>query len=250
MCPRLAQNGEFMCPDDPTARDSWQMWTEGDTYQWSYFTPHDLRGMIALRSSEQAFIDALELYFENHVKWFESHNGQNGGEVLPNPYYWPGNEISLVDVYYFSLVNCVRTQYWVRRVLPMHFTSSPHGIPGNDDYGTLSAFALFTAIGIYPKSGSTQYFIGSPTVTTATLFLIGYDKLSHVQTDAADRYPQIKVITYNNSDVNVYVSRLKVNGKDHLQPYLEYTDLVGKGGGGSVLEFFMSDEPYSALCSA
>jgi putative alpha-1,2-mannosidase len=105
--------------------------------------------------------------------YFESHNGQSGGEVLPNPYYLPGNEISLVDVFYFNLVGCVRTQYWAMRVLLMHFTASPHGIPGDNDYCTLSAFALFTAIGVYPKSGSTQYFVGSPTVTWATLSLIG-----------------------------------------------------------------------------
>jgi putative alpha-1,2-mannosidase len=41
-----------------------------------------------------------------------------------------------------------------------HFSNSPHGLPGNDDYGSMSSFLLFAALGVYPNAGTTTFVIG------------------------------------------------------------------------------------------
>ena len=156
MCPRSRDTGELVCPPDGNGKEAWSMFTEGDAFQWTYFVPHDPEGLLKLFSSPTAFQNNLEKFFQDSVDFDEE---SHFGESFPNPFFWAGNEINLMHLYLFDLagLDCTRTQYWTRQMLPLHFSTEPNGIPGNDDYGTMSAFLLFTAIGIYPQAGTTRY---------------------------------------------------------------------------------------------
>ena len=242
MCPRSV-SGKFECPLSSTGLSAWPYFLEGDALQWTWFVPHDIPGLIALFPTPNDFQSTLESFFENH---YGPHNKY--GSLLPNPYYWAGNEVDMMTPWYFNFVDCRRTQYWTRTVVPMHFSNSPAGIPGNDDYGTMSAFLLFSALGLYPLASSTRYFIGSPSVSKMSVALSSSPLHNQRLSDSGSI---LEMIAYNNTEGNVYVEKLLINGIEYSDPFLEHSMLLGaKGRGASKLEFYMSSTPYSGLCSS
>jgi putative alpha-1,2-mannosidase len=146
-------------------------------------------------------------------------------------------------------------------VTHLSFSNTPHGIPGNEDYGAMASWVAFASLGtnvgvthlilqglvifygfyflgLFPQAGTTNYLIGSPRVDRASL------KLKHFRGD----YSSLDIVTYDNSAENVYVSRLLVNGVEHNTPFIDRSVLVADGG--CKLEFYMSSVPQSGLCSA
>lgn len=230
-CPKYA-DGRMECPESPTGPKTWKEFREGDALHWMWFVPHDVQGLISLFPSPQAFDEALTNFFVNHIPFHEKFNS-----ALPNPYYWAGNEHDFLAPYLFNYgPNCTKSQYWSRKVNDMHFSNTPHGIPGNEDYGSMSTWLLFSSLGFFPNAGSSQFLIGSPRVQKASL------KLRHWNSD----YSTIEVVTYGNSAENVYVQKLLVNGVEHKQPFIDRSVLANPAG--VKLEFYMQSEAASNLC--
>lgn len=236
MCTR-SEAGELHCPIDPIGPQSWNMYKEGDAYHWLYFVPHDMEGLINLFRTKNDFQKSLELFFENHIA---SH--EKVGSFLPNPYFWAGNEVCHHTLWFFNSINCTRSQYWSRKIIPMHFHATPYGLPGNDDYGAMSTYLLFTSLGIFPLAGTTKYFIGSPSITFSKIIL-------------KDLNGQMKgsliVIAYDNSDSNVYVQKLLINNIEYKESVIEHDYLLSNmdTNGEIKLEFFMGNSSISSLCS-
>lgn len=229
MCARTLA-GDLECPK---SLKLWTYYVEGDAPQWTYFVPHDIEGLISLYPSPEDFLTDLESFFELHIPVNEKI-----GSLLPNPYYWAGNEVDMMTPFYFNYVDCTRTQYWTRKILPMHFTNTPHGIPGNDDYGSMAAFVVFSSVGLYPLASTTTYFITSPSVTSATF------NLPSIAGNTKEG--KLTIQTYNNTIDNVYIEKLLLNGVQYYSPFMEHEDLVQNGG--ATLEFFMTSESQSTLC--
>jgi predicted alpha-1,2-mannosidase len=129
-CPREA-SGAFACPKSFT--ELWlvenpPLWEEGDGWQYRLSSvPHDLPGIISLLGGNESFSQGLQ-YFMNESLAFPSN-------VLPNPYYWAGNEPDILAPWLFGPAGRLDlTQYWTRSVLSSKYTSHPSGIPGNDEY--------------------------------------------------------------------------------------------------------------------
>lgn len=237
MCTR-SEAGELHCPIDPIGPQSWNMYKEGDAYHWLYFVPHDMEGLINLHRTRKDFFKSLEGFFENHLIAHE-----RVGSLLPNPYFWAGNEVCHHVVWFFNSLDCTRSQYWSRKIIPLHFSATPHGLPGNDDYGAMSSYLLFSSLGLFPLAGTTKYFIGSPSVTNARISLkdlFGEEK------------GYLSIIAYNNNDTNVYVQKLLINGVEYKKSDVDHEFLLSQvnSAGGVTLEFYMSDIQTSSLCSA
>lgn len=240
-CPKSSASGELSCPKNAAlGPDSWAHFVEGNALHWKWFVPHDIPGLIDLHPSEQYFNDDLENYFKNHIEYQERF-----GSAAPNPYYWAGNEHSYLVPWLFNYgPDCTNTQYWTRNITQLHFSNSPHGLPGNDDYGSMSSFLLFTSLGLFPEAGLARFHIGSPRVKSASIFLRRYfmDDSSSDSTDA-----ELTIFTYNNSANNLYVKKLYVNGVEWTQgPFIERSALLAEKR--MTLEFYMHDVKTSSLC--
>ena len=86
-----------------------------------------------------------------------------GGIRLPDSYYWHGNEPDIHAAYMYALAGRPRAGApRIRWVMESKYTDGPDGLDGNDDSGTLSAWYVFTAMGVYPIAGTDEYVIGSP----------------------------------------------------------------------------------------
>lgn len=79
---------------------------------------------------------------------------------LPNPYYWAGNEPDLLAVWLFDWAGRPDlTAKWSRYLIDTYYPNAPDGIPGNDDFGTMSAWLVFACLGFYPQAGASTYMV-------------------------------------------------------------------------------------------
>jgi predicted alpha-1,2-mannosidase len=139
----IGDDGKFIEPFDPAAGANFSNtvgFHEGSAWNYTLFVPHDIEALIALMGKSR-FISTLHNIFE-------------GG------YYDPTNEPDIAYPYLYSRVKGYEhfTQEWVRRLLDENYTTSPDGLPGNDDTGTMSAWAVFSMMGIYPDCPGEPYY--------------------------------------------------------------------------------------------
>lgn len=221
MCPRY-RNGSVICPSPLEAELPYpfedRFYTEGDAWQWLWFVPHDPYGLVSLFPSTQAYINKLDDFFNKSTYWHTND--------LPNPWYWAGNEPDLLAPWQFVFGNRADlTQKWTRWLLDKFYTDKWDGIPGNDDYGTMSAWATFASLGFYPISATTTYIIGSPVFPKATIHRPGIG--------------DIVIIAHDTSSTNIYVQKMILNGKVTTKPFIDHSDIAG----AATLEFWMGSQP-------
>jgi len=193
-------------------------YTEGDAWHWSFYVPHDVPGLIAMYDNEAAFIEKLTTFFQKAVDGYQ-------GILLPNVYYWHGNEPDIFSAYMFNYTSRPDlAQKYVRWVMETKYHDGPAGIPGNDDGGTMSSWYIFSALGFFPLAGSDEYLIGSPIFDSATLHLPGGNLVITVE---------------NNSAENMYVQSATLNEEPLAAPFFTHDQIVN----GGMLHFVMGPEP-------
>lgn len=151
--PRL-RNGAWACPFDPQAMEGSGNWTgsggpgyvEGNAWHYTWFVPHDITGLASFFGSTDSFLTKLDSCFSEKI--FTINNEPD----IAYPYiytYFPGRE--------------AKTRAIVHDICLNEFGTGPDGLPGNDDAGSISAWYVFSALGIYPACpGSNEYRIGFP----------------------------------------------------------------------------------------
>lgn len=139
-------------------------YTEGNARQWLPYVPHDIPGLAAKAGGKEQLVAKLDAFFSKAAAAEKT--------ALPDLYYWHGNEPDIHAAYAFiELDRPDLTQKWVRWIMASRYSDTPAGLDGNDDGGTLSAWYVFSALGIYPKVGTTSYYLGIPRFPKATVKL-------------------------------------------------------------------------------
>ena len=147
-------------------------------------------------------------------------------DLDPGTGYWIGNQHDIHTPYLFLAAGRPDlTQKWVRWTLKNRFSTDINGLDGNDDGGTVSAWYALSALGIYPNVGTDEYFIGSPAVDRAVITLANGKTLT--------------VTARNNSDKNVYVRSVTLNG----EPIEDFTITHAALLEGGELAFDMAPNP-------
>ncbi len=186
-------------------------YVEGSALQWRYAVPFDAQGLISLFRDKKYFVDELNDFF---AKSDPSLNAWT-----PGSYYWQGNEPDIHSAYLFNEAGRPDlTQKWVRWILKNKYDTSYVGLDGNDDGATLSAWYIFSSLGLYPQAGSDSYWTGVPLFREA-IVKTGKDTLRIVAT----------------GDVNGRVDEVLVNGKKVKNNKVSHSDLTG----GAELKFEM-----------
>ena len=120
---------------------------EGNAWNYTFYIPHDIEGMIDIIGGEDVFVNQLQYIFDNDL-------------------FDPTNEPDFAYPYLFSRVPGQewRTQKTVNEIIKNNFSDTPDGLPGNEDTGTMSAWLLFSMMGLYPDvPGEPFYTLTSPT---------------------------------------------------------------------------------------
>ena len=207
--------GDFETPFLPTAFAD--AYTEATAWQYSWFVPHDVPGLVGLFGSPEAMVEKLDRFFAETASHFNF--------IVPGFYYYHGNEPSIQAAYMFLEAGRPDlAQKWARWVMATNYRTDPGGIIGNDDAGTLAAWYVFSALGFYPLPGSDRYFVGSPIVDRAVLHLAGGDLVVTVEGGGPDA---------------LYVQSVRLNGEPLDVPWFTHGDIVG----GGTLDFVMGVDP-------
>ncbi|MGB4654335.1 MAG: GH92 family glycosyl hydrolase [Bacteroidales bacterium] len=225
MRPRLSDL-TFRKNFDPS-NTSGQGFIEGNAWNYGLYVPHNIDKMIEMMGGKQKFESYLDTVFTMYIEdeQFEhnediTRHGIIGGYVHGNE---PGHHIP----YLYNWTDSQhKTQERVREILKTMYKPTFDGLCGNDDVGQMSAWYIFSALGFYPiLPGSSYYLIGSPVVKNAFVKL-GNGKVFKVEVE-------------NQSDENIYVKNVYINGKKISDYTLNHED-IHRGG---TLKFEMTDKP-------
>jgi predicted alpha-1,2-mannosidase len=224
MRPRM-NDGSFRKDFDVLSTNG-QGFIEGNAWNYSLYVPQDPEGLIALSGGNKPFVRHLDSLFTMELpdKFFAETEDITRDGIIGN--YVHGNEPSHHVAYLYDWTNQPwKTQERVRMILKKQYGTAPDGLGGNDDTGQMSAWYIFTALGFYPVApGSDKYWLGSPAVQSAVLQL--------------DNGKTFRIETRDQSDKNVYVKKILLNGQSLTRLWLTHEEIMA----GGVLVFFMSNK--------
>ena len=200
---------------------------EGNSWNYSFFVPHDPDGLVKAMGGKKKFTEKLNTLFTMHLPdEFFAHTEDISREGILGGYVHGNEPAHHVAYLYNWSAEPWKTQETVRHILEMQYKPKPDGLGGNDDCGQMSAWYIFSALGFYPVApGSENYATGSPLVDEAIIQL--------------ENGNQLIIRSINNSEKNVYVQKITFNGKEIKDFTLKHSDLL-KGG---ELVFHMSNQP-------
>lgn len=225
MRPKMS-DGAFGQNFDPLKTEG-QGFIEGNAWNYSLYVPHDVDAMIKMMGGKKQFAAHLDELFTMHLpdSFFAETEDITREGIIGG--YVHGNEPSHHVAYLYDWTDEPwKTQERVRMILKNQYHPMPDGLGGNDDCGQMSAWYIFTALGFYPVApASGQYMLGSPAIESAVL------KLENGKT--------LTIEAKNQSDKNVYVKKVVLNGQTLKRPYLTYAEITD----GGKITFYMDDKP-------
>lgn len=202
----LLPDGKFLTPFNPKLGADFEPnpgFHEGSAWNYTFYVPHDIPGLAKLMGGKKAFVERLQSVFDNGL-------------------YDPANEPDIAYPYLFSYFKGEewRTQKLTRELLAKHFTTQPNGIPGNEDTGTMSAWAIFSMMGFYPNCpGDPTYILTAPVFDRVTIDLQpGFYEQKQLVIEAPGA---------TNSKASI--KRATLGGKELKSFIFNHSDLV-KGG--------------------
>lgn len=209
----ILPDGTFYSPFDPKQGENFEPspgFHEGNAWNYTFYVPHDIKGLARLMGGDKKFVDKLQMVFDKG-------------------YYDPANEPDIAYPYLFSYFKgeAWRTQKLVRQLLKDYYHNAPNGLPGNEDTGTMSAWAIFSMMGFYPACpGDVNYVLTSPTFNKITIQL---DKKF---------YPKGELVieSMHQTPEDIYIKEVTAGGK-RLKGYtLSQEELVNAGTLRYILE--------------
>ena len=221
----LDSKGEWRTPFSPRSSNHRNDdYCEGTAWQWTWFVPHDIEGLVKLMGGEDAFVDKLDSLF--------TAESQLEGEIVSADIsgligqYAHGNEPSHHIIHMYNYVNRPwKTQELVDSVFHSQYANSIDGLSGNEDCGQMSAWYILNSMGFYQVCpGKPIYSIGRPL----------FDKASINLPDGK----QFTIITKNNSRTNKYIASVTLNGQPLNTPFFTHDDIIA----GGIMEITMTDK--------
>ncbi len=219
-------NGTWKKPFDPyySILDFDFEYTEGNAWQHSWFVPHDIYGLIGLHGGKTLFTQKLDSLFSASTVRHKDTPDDVSGLIGQ---YAHGNEPSHHIAYLYNYAGAPhKTQAMIRNILRTQYNDTPHGLCGNEDCGQMSAWAVFSMLGLYPVNPvSLEYAIGTPLVKNAEVTLPAGKKLT--------------ITAQNLSESHKYIQSATLNGKPLATPIIRYEEIMV----GGQLVFVMSETP-------
>ena len=210
----ILPDGTFYSPFNPKQGENFEPspgFHEGNSWNYTFYVPHDVKGLAKLMGGQKPFINKLQMVFDTGL-------------------YDPANEPDIAYPYLFSYFKGEewRTQKEVKRLLAKYFTDKPDGIPGNDDTGTMSAWAIFSMMGFYPDCpGVPEYTLTTPT----------FDKVTIKLDPKYYKKDKLVIETVRPDAKADYIKSMELGDKSYKSYRINHNDLVNAG----ILKYNLSD---------
>ena len=202
----LLPDGSFLSPFDPKQGENFEPvpgFHEGSSWNYSFMVPHDVPGLIKMHGGAKKFTNRLQ-------------------EVFEDGHYDPTNEPNIGYPYLFSYVKGEewRTQKLTQELLAKHFKNAPDGLPGNDDTGTMSTWAVFSMMGFYPDNATEPFYtFTTPVFDTVTLTLDDAHHNTHL----------LNIETVRPSANAKFIDKIMIDGKRWNSYRISHADLLKAG---------------------
>lgn len=228
------EDGSWQEPFDPL---EWgNPFCEGGAWQCSWAVPHDVGGLAELLGGREAFAGKLnELMtmkplFKTGTYGIEIHEMSEMAAVDFGQFAISNQPSFHIPYLYAAIGKPEGTQYWARQAAEQLFSDRMDGLPGDEDNGSLGAWYVWNALGMYPLCpGTTEYVLGSPLFRRVTVRMESGNVL---MIEAKD-----------NESGKPYWNCLTVNGKNWSKLFLTHEQLTA----GAELRFQMTDQPAKRL---
>ena len=209
-------DGSWITPFDPASVQRPSNYVEGNAWQWAWFVPQDVEGLMELVGGQKSFEAHLDTLFTTSSELTGDPNAAADVTGMIGQYAH-GNEPSHHIPYLYNYAGAPRkTQALADHILRTLYHNDPNGLSGNEDVGQMSAWYALSAMGFYSFCpGRPVYEIGRPI----------FDKVTIHLSNGKDFVIQAK----NNSVENKYIRSMKLNGEDLAEPRFSHFDLM-KGG--------------------
>jgi putative alpha-1,2-mannosidase len=219
---RPRRNGGFIKPFEP--QEVTFHFTEGNSWQYSFFVPHNVTSLIELMGGDAKFVDKLDELFTTETKLSGREQPDITGLMGQ---YAHGNEPSHHIAYLYDYAGrASKTQYRVKQILDNFYKNAPDGLIGNEDCGQMSAWYVLSASGFYPVvPGQTRYDLGTPLFKRIVYHL--------------ENGKSFVISAPKASASNFYIKSAKWNGVKQPVSYVVHEQIMR----GGVLELEMSDKP-------
>lgn len=222
---RPKRNGNWAVPFDPyyVSGD----YTEANAFQYTFFVPQDINGLIKLYGGDEIFIHKLDELFSTSRNITGRQQADITGLIGQ---YAHGNEPSHHMAYLYSFAGAQwKTAGKVREIFNL-YDDTPEGLSGNEDCGQMSAWYVMSAIGFYAVTpGSDIYLLGSPLFNEVTIHL--------------ENGNHFKLTSENNSVGNKFIGSIDMNGVEYNKSFIRHADIIS----GNTLHIRMSSTPNEML---
>ena len=218
-------DGSWRTPFDPVrAEHRVNDYCEGNAWQYLWLVPQDPEGLIELLGGDEKYTEKLDELFSMSSELGEEASMDITGMIGQ---YAHGNEPSHHTTYMYAYSGQpYKIADKVRYINNELYTDKPDGLSGNEDCGQMSAWHIFSSLGFYPVNPSNgAYVFGSPLFEEASIVLPENKKFT--------------IIAKENSDQNIYIQSVELNGKDYKYSYITHKDIVQ----GGELIFNMGPKP-------
>jgi predicted alpha-1,2-mannosidase len=218
----VQKDGTFRVPFDPKfSQHGKDDYVEGNAWQWTWFVPHNIEGLVELMGGKEGFTTKLDELFSTSSDITGEERSVDITGLIGQ--YAHGNEPSHHITHLYNYVDQPwKTQKLTDSIMSTLYFNNPNGLSGNEDCGQMSAWYILNAMGFYTVTpGDPTYSIGRPI----------FDKVKINLPNSK----HFTVIAANNSPENLYVQTLKLNGKIMKEPFFNHDEILQ----GGVLEFEM-----------
>ena len=227
---RARLDGFWFAPFDPAEVNA--HYTEANAWQYRFFVPHDIEGLMRALGGRDAFARALDALFGADSRISGIQQADITGMIGQ---YAHGNEPSHHVPYLYAFAGQPwKTQAMVRRIIDTQYGSGPEGLAGNDDCGQLSAWLVLSALGFYPVApGAEHYVLGTPLFPEATIALEGGRRF----VIRAPRPARMRLVAPGGQGLAAvgldpdpsYVREVRLNGQPWGKAFLRYASLAAGG---------------------
>ena len=228
---RARRNQRWVEPFDPSQVD--QHYTEANAWQYGFFVPHDLEGLIEAFGGDEAFVERLDALFEAD----SSTTGRDQPDITGLiGQYAHGNEPShhMAWLYHYA-GRPGDSAARVRQILQELYTPQPDGLSGNEDCGQMSSWYVLGAIGLYPVCPCTdEYALVPPLFERVTLRL--------------QEGRRFVIEAPGAGDGPAYIRGARLNGQPLERSFLRHGEIAA--GGRLVLELGPEPDPQWGVAPA
>ena len=219
---RARRNGAFLEPFDP--REVNFNFTEANAWQYSFFVPQDVSGLVALMGGKESFARKLDELFTTESRTTGREQADITGLIGQ---YAHGNEPSHHMAYLYDFVGQPwKTQQRVRQIMDEFYRPQPDGLIGNEDCGQMSAWYILSAAGFYSVTPAAPFYVIGTPLFKEVRFNLENGRMFVIRATSV-------------SSKNIYIQSATLNGQPYTKSYLTHADIMR----GGTLTFTMGPKP-------